>query len=238
MASLPPLDNSLHTFPQLLDFNEENNGALPWLTFSDPSDASTTHRSITFSEMAQASRRIANVLRPDRQGPEGEIVALILNIDTVHYVAILAGMFRAGIVVSNCVSLQSITNNRNIKPYPMSPRNPAIAVAHMLRSTRCTRVISQASMGSLIDKVKEQLATENIQLHVDEAPSLNDIFSSISKKRRSRPPNPYPSLVSKRDPDDPVLFLHSSGSTGLPKSRAIRERHMLAWLSHSEYYFW
>jgi hypothetical protein len=39
-------------------------------------------------------------VRPNRAGPEGEIVALIANTDTVLYQALVAGMVRAGVVVS------------------------------------------------------------------------------------------------------------------------------------------
>jgi hypothetical protein len=39
-------------------------------------------------------------VRPNRAGLEGEIVALIANTDTILYLALVAGMVRAGVVVS------------------------------------------------------------------------------------------------------------------------------------------
>ena len=93
----PPIDGSLAPFPGFIDFHAEHNGDLPWVIH--PSQDSTSTREISYTELSAATHRIAHALRPGRQGPEGEVVGLLLHTDTVLYVALLAGMLRAGLVV-------------------------------------------------------------------------------------------------------------------------------------------
>ena len=63
---------------------------------------------VTWRHFAQATHRIAHVLRPGRAGSEGEVVAVLAHCDSVLYNALLAGIIRAGYIVSlsirNCVS--------------------------------------------------------------------------------------------------------------------------------------
>lgn len=105
---LPPLDGSVDILPGLVDFHAQHNPDLPWAIF--PS-ASGGVASITFSEFAKATHRIAHIVRPDRAGPDGEVVAVAVNCDTILYVALLVGMIRAGVVVSLVSSARRITES-------------------------------------------------------------------------------------------------------------------------------
>lgn len=96
---LAPLDGSLSTLVDFVDFHAENNPDLPWLVF--PSAASAGELShISFAAMAKASDQIAHILRPGKCGPDGQIVAVLLHTDTAIYVAIMLGIIRAGHIVS------------------------------------------------------------------------------------------------------------------------------------------
>lgn len=113
-----PLDGSLKTLLDIADFHAEHNPDLPWLIFpSLESPHETT--SITFKEMVQASHRVAHILRPGRAGPEREVIALLLNTDTVLYIAIILGLWRAGFVVSVVSSLNEpgVTPLRSAVPH-------------------------------------------------------------------------------------------------------------------------
>lgn len=97
-AVRPPLDRSLITLVDFIDFNAENNGDLPWvhyLTTSPAADVAT----LTFGDFAAASHRLAHTFRPGREGRDGQVVAVLMHTDTVLYLAVLAGLLRAGFVV-------------------------------------------------------------------------------------------------------------------------------------------
>jgi acyl-CoA synthetase (AMP-forming)/AMP-acid ligase II len=97
-ATLPPSDGSLWTVPDIADFHAKHNGNQPWFIF--PSKASPQEMtSLSYKEVNEASHRIAHILRPGRNGPEAEVIALLINTDTVLYVAVLLGIMRAGYVV-------------------------------------------------------------------------------------------------------------------------------------------
>lgn len=94
-----PLDGSLPTLPDITDFYAIHSPELPWFVFPSKNSAEKTV-SISFEGMVQASHRVAHILRPGREGPEREVIALLLNTDTVLYVAIVLGILRAGLIVS------------------------------------------------------------------------------------------------------------------------------------------
>lgn len=94
----PPLDGSLLTLLDFVDFHAEHNPDQPWLVYpSLRSDGGLA--AITFKEMALATHRIASELRPGRQGPDEETFAIVLHTDNVLYVAVMLGVLRAGFVV-------------------------------------------------------------------------------------------------------------------------------------------
>jgi acyl-CoA synthetase (AMP-forming)/AMP-acid ligase II len=92
----PPLDGTV-LLPDLPDFNLQHNPTLPAFVYSLAPNSNTQ---ISFLEFARACHRVAHAVRPNRAGPEGEIVGLIANTDTILYLALVAGMVRAGVVVS------------------------------------------------------------------------------------------------------------------------------------------
>lgn len=95
---LPPLDGSLATVIDFTDFHAVHNASSPWFTFPSPLDGRLA--SISFGELAASSHQIAAVLRPQRGGPENEVVILLLHVDNIIYVPVFLGVLRAGYIVS------------------------------------------------------------------------------------------------------------------------------------------
>lgn len=93
----PPLDGSISVVPGLLDFHAEHNPNCPWAYLALDENHPVT--SVSFLEYSRATHRVAHALRPGREGPENERVALLINCDSVLYVAMISGMIRAGLVV-------------------------------------------------------------------------------------------------------------------------------------------
>lgn len=97
---LAPLDGTLRTPLQFLDFQTQYNPGLPFALYPSPSDPAKV-TSVAFAQMSTASNIVAHLLRPGRLGLEDEVVAVILNTDSILYIAVALGMMRAGFVVSS-----------------------------------------------------------------------------------------------------------------------------------------
>jgi len=114
-------------------------------------------------------------------------------VDTITYFTFIVGIARAGHIV-----------------FPISPRNSAAAVAHLIRGANISHILVGA------EKILEQLANESLELLQSvEKPSLHPMptFDDIFRCKEEFVP------LSLRRPNihDPGVILHSSGSTAFPK---------------------
>lgn len=216
-AELPPLDGSIsHVLPGFVDFHAKYNPDRPCYVFPYPSLESDELRTTSYLEFAQATHRAAHHFRPNREGPEGTVVALILNIDTLLYHAILVGLIRAG-----CV------------PFAMSPRNSAPAIASMMEHTQCHRVISQPAFAELMSNVRDALSRGH-EMRVDDPPAFTSIYPSLAPSSTNGPASePYPPPPEQPPFTSVAFYLHSSGSTGHPKPVPQTHEFVLRWCSCS-----
>lgn len=216
---LPPLDGSIgHVLPGFVDFHAKHNPERPCYVFPYPSIESDELRNTSYLEFAQATHRVAHYFRPNREGPEGAVVALVLNVDALLYHAILIGLIRAG-----CV------------PFAMSPRNSAPAIASMMEHTQCHRVISQPTFAELMADVRNALPHGH-DMRVDEPPALTFIYPSLAPFSTDGParvpaPEPYPPTPVQPPLTSVAFYLHSSGSTGHPKPVPQTHEFVLQWCS-------
>ncbi|KAJ7144760.1 putative aminoadipate reductase [Mycena crocata] len=206
---LPPLDCSLN-LSEIIDFHiaHENRGAM--YAFADE----TGHTmDISQFEFCRAAHRVAHLLRPQRQGPEGQVVVILALTDVLIYQTLVAGCLKAGIV-----------------PFMVSHRNSTAAVSHLLRTTGSHRLLT--TRGSLADLVDATSADSSNQsspyaLTVEEIPLLGQIYPHLGHETGKDNFLMFPSPVIKTALDDVALYLHSSGSTGLPKCIAETHRNMI-----------
>lgn len=109
-TTIPPVDGSLPTVVHLADFHAQFNRNRPWLVF--PSSDGDTVSCLSFYEMVEASHRVAHEVRPGRQGKDNEVIAVLLNTDSVVYVVIILGLLRAGFVVREMyIGFQSLEHS-------------------------------------------------------------------------------------------------------------------------------
>ncbi|KAI0942043.1 putative NRPS-like protein biosynthetic cluster [Taiwanofungus camphoratus] len=212
-AMLPPLDGSLPVLPGFVDFHAKHNPELPFCVFPYPDLSSDTLGTVSFLDFAHATHRIAHAFRPGRVGPEGGVVAIIVNCDTLLYHALVAGLVRAGLV-----------------PFPMSQRNSAPAIASLMQHTGCHRIVSQPTLALLTDAVRNTLPSD-FDVQVDDLPALADVFPALASSfdPPSSAPGPYPPAPHASSPSDVILYLHSSGSTGLPKPVPMTHTIIIHW---------
>ncbi|EPQ54835.1 acetyl-CoA synthetase-like protein [Gloeophyllum trabeum ATCC 11539] len=116
-----------------------------------------------------------------------------------------------------------------LTPYPMSNRNSPVAVAHMLQKTSCHRLITTSgSLSSLLSGLQTELSSVNYELKIEELPAFHDAFPHLGREKASDPFTPYPRLENSR-PEDIICYIHSSGSTGFPKSIPHTNKTLMGW---------
>ncbi|KAG6909219.1 putative NRPS-like protein biosynthetic cluster [Tephrocybe rancida] len=213
LTVLPTIENLF--IPDAIDFNIKNNPEHPFFTFAD-SEAPNGIQVVTHLEFGRAAHRIAHALRPNRAGPDGQVVAIIVLSDTILYQAIVVGCIIAGLV-----------------PFPISPRNSPAAVVNLLEKTSCHRIITtNVTLKALIDGIRSQISGTPLLdlLQVEEAPSLATAYPNLGHETPEHSFERFPSPSQPLSRDDLCIYLHSSGSTGFPK--AIPQTH-LAWMHWS-----
>jgi long-subunit acyl-CoA synthetase (AMP-forming) len=103
----------------------------------------------------------------------------------------------------------------------------------MLQKTSCSHVVSQSTFAAIIDAVQLGMSEKQLSLQYDELPSLPRIFPQFGGDP-TEPVEPFPPQTKPPMKDDIVLYLHSSGSTGLPKPIAQRQIAVLQWCNSRE----
>ena len=136
-----------------------------------------------------------------------------------------------------CLVANVVLMAMSLQPYPMSPRNSPEGVCHMLETVSCTRILSQASMATLIHQVQDGMQAKGIKLRIDELPGLPEVFPKLDSDagKVTAQVKPYPASKKPNDMRTPSLYLHSSGSTGYPKSIHFTYSRMLQWMAASKF---
>ncbi|KAG6832642.1 putative NRPS-like protein biosynthetic cluster [Tephrocybe sp. NHM501043] len=209
MYPLPPVLPVLNDnffLPDAIDFNIANNASQPLYTFADLDSDGT--KTISHLEFGRAAHRVAHLLRPNRSGVDGEVVAIILIADTVMYQAIVAGL-----IVAGCV------------PFPISPRISPEAVIELLTKTSCRRLLTtHAYLESLINTIKSHtINTFRSNVKIEEMPSFSSVYPYLAHETADRPFKSYPPPIKRPFKYDLCLYLHSSGSTGNPRPIPITQ---------------
>ncbi|KAG5652628.1 putative NRPS-like protein biosynthetic cluster [Sphagnurus paluster] len=210
---LPPLNKDTFV-PDVIEFNLKHNPEHPFYTWSEP-NAANRLAVITHLEFGRAAHRIAHILRPNRTGDDGEVVAFIVLADTILYQAITSGLIVAGLV-----------------PFPISPRNSPAAVVNLLEKTSCRRLVTtNITLKPLIDAVKAQIAGTSLgeELQIEEIPSLTAAFPNLAYETAVDPFEPYPKPSNRPSKDDLCAYVHSSGSMGFPKAIPQTYRAWTEW---------
>ena len=101
----------------------------------------------------------------------------------------------------------------------------------MLQKTHCHRLVASKFTDPLSTGVQKALVAKGYILDLMRLPSIRSIFPGLY----STPPDvtydatPYPAHVALQKPDDVVLIIHSSGSTGIPKPIPQTHKILLQW---------
>ncbi|KAK7007684.1 acetyl-CoA synthetase-like protein [Favolaschia claudopus] len=197
---LPPLDCSLN-LSQIINVHLIHQNHTTAYSFTDANGHTTN---ISHFEFARAAHRVAHILRPQRQGGEGQTLAIVALTDVLIYHTLTMGCIIAGVV-----------------PFLISHRNSTAAILHLLNDTNTHRLLTtHKSLGHLADELSRDSAYE---LSFEEVPLLGQLYPHLGRETAEANFAPYPDPVTPIPVDNVALYLHSSGSTGFPKS--IPETH-------------
>ncbi|KIK65753.1 hypothetical protein GYMLUDRAFT_240230 [Collybiopsis luxurians FD-317 M1] len=196
---LPALGNSQQlNLPDVIDFHLEHNPDFPIFVYNEP--GSTERTEISMLEYIRAAHRVGKAVRGYSQ--PGDVVAIVANVDTLLYSALVTGIIKAGLV-----------------PFPISPRNSPTALLHLIRKTSTHRLLAtQVTLRGVVDGLRAEIemADPSYALSIEEVPSLQEMFPRLGKETAKDPFSPLTLSFSPKD-SDKGIYLHSSGSTGFPK---------------------
>ena len=118
----------------------------------------------------------------------------------------------------------------------MSPRNTAAATIKLLRDTSCHRLIAtKETLKPLINEIEALASCDaSYPLSIEEVPSLSQIYPKLGHETLEDTFEPCPE-GPRASMDDILLYLHSSGSTGLPKSIPQTSLSLVHWASFREF---
>ncbi|KAF8878947.1 putative aminoadipate reductase [Infundibulicybe gibba] len=176
------------------------------VTIPEVIDFNATHNA-TFRYSPTAEMIAPAKLRKSPISNSGEVVALVALTDTVQYQALIIGMMKAGLV-----------------PFPISPRNTPAAVVQFLKASHCHRLITtRITLRPLVEGIIAEL--------LDHDPQFSLEIEEIGAETALDPFKPYPPPPTRPSLDDIALYIHSSGSTGLPKTIPQTHRRLSHWSS-------
>ncbi|KAJ7573570.1 hypothetical protein C8J56DRAFT_982554 [Mycena floridula] len=211
LLAYPPLDGSsfLHDIP---DFHLEHNGDHVFYTWKD-AQTEDVHE-LTHSQFARAVHRAATFFDSqhlDHSSP----IAVIALCDTILYHAMFVGLMRAGYV-----------------PYLISPRNSPAATAKLMTDVNCSQILTTSStLTDFVHETREYLKQSDHHLRVYEIPQTQDIFPTLGESSRPDSFHTYKANQVTVSLSDIAFYLHSSGSTGFPKTIPQTHQSILQWAS-------
>ncbi|KAF9468258.1 acetyl-CoA synthetase-like protein [Collybia nuda] len=200
----PPLDGST-CVPDLIEFHARYSEHHPLFVYRGPVGQDVQ---FTWSNFADAIRYCARlVVKSTGLVPSSSdsppTVAILANTDTVTYAILLLGILRAGLV-----------------PFPISPRNSASAVLHLLETSDAHHVL--LSEDHVVQKLTTT-ATANAKFPVFFYHVTKEIKSFILNHDHDTKDSNSTEFLSSES----VIIMHSSGSTGFPKTTRLTQTIIL-----------
>ncbi|KAF9556254.1 acetyl-CoA synthetase-like protein [Agrocybe pediades] len=195
----PPLDGSL-SLPEQYEWHLKHSPNHPLFTYATENK---DVRTILWREAVKAIHTGARLVRQTMKWAPGmknpPVIAILAASDSITYFTTLMSILRAGYVA-----------------FAISPRNSASAVAHLIDKVdvKCILVGRDPAPTKLADDALEIMAT---QYPGKDKPALSPMPIFEDLYLDTTPDNTDDIPFERRDPEETILYIHSSGSTAFPK---------------------
>ncbi|KAF7554687.1 hypothetical protein G7Z17_g2694 [Cylindrodendrum hubeiense] len=205
-ASVKRIEGCLHSLPELVDFNAQNNAAHRFC-IQAKSDGLDTFTHADFKVAVSNCARWIQDNVPLRESTEPNAVTKMAPVA-------LFMQSDFGLVVHEFALL-----SLGVPPLVLSPRLPPIAIMHLLEATSASSFIVSQRLSEPAKPALAALNAKGISTHVGlHYDSFHEPGVDVASKGTFEPPTELDSVI---------LLLHSSGTTGLPKPIEITHRQLL-----------
>ncbi|KAI9058660.1 acetyl-CoA synthetase-like protein [Trametes sanguinea] len=210
-----PLDTPL-TIPQLFEYHANHSPAHPVFVYADEDDQ---EHALCFPQVYRAIQKAATIsaghfermgqhyAKPQHNNDDNPpVIGILATADSISFYTLEVALMYLGLT-----------------PFPISTRNSALAVAHLVSKTGVQQMFVSAdpAMQRLAKETISLLRKDGRELEILPMPTYNDIYG----------PGGDNALVpmAKANPNRTCLILHSSGSTAFPKPIKFIDRNFRKW---------
>ncbi|KAK0184185.1 NRPS-like enzyme [Armillaria mellea] len=195
-------------FPELVDYNGNHSPNHELFRYEDHD--SNDVRTINWSEGVAAFHTAGRYFKQHIQDDSAIVIGILANSDTLTIYATIVSTMRLGYI-----------------PFPISVRNSAPAIAHLMKMTKAKHLVisEDPPIQTISDLVCHQCDSNSIT--TIPMPRFSDIF--FCKTYESLPPFKQPVWTQT------ALILHSSGTTGFPNPISLTHEFLLQ-LMKTPYY--
>ncbi|KAH6896732.1 hypothetical protein B0T10DRAFT_602160 [Thelonectria olida] len=205
-ASTERIDGCLHSLPELVDFNAQNNATHPFCVQAKADGVDVFTHADFKTAVSNCARWIKeNVPLRETTDPEATTkmapVALFMQSDfalVVHEFALLS---------------------IGVPPLVLSPRLPPVAIMHLLQATSAGSFIVSQRLSEPAKPALAALSAKGVSTHIG-LPYETFVQAGASVASKA-------AFALPTELDSTILLLHSSGTTGLPKPIHITHRQLL-----------
>ncbi|RDX49617.1 acetyl-CoA synthetase-like protein [Lentinus brumalis] len=212
----PDLDTNL-TLPELFEHHAKHSPEHPVFVYAD--DEQQEHL-IRFPEVYRGIRKAATIAsahyhrladyyaqaQVGKSEDDPPIIGILATADSISFYTLKLGLMYLGLT-----------------PFPISTRNSAIAIAHLVTKTGVKQMFVSAdpAMQRLAHETNELLAKDGKEFELLPMPTYEDMYG----------PGGDDALVpmGKVSPNKTCIILHSSGSTAFPKPIKFLDKNFRKW---------
>ncbi|KAI8989661.1 acetyl-CoA synthetase-like protein [Trametes punicea] len=207
----PPPFNGPLTVPELYAFHAQKSPEHPvWIFDDEHGEVQTLRFKDVFPSVRKAASIVSRHVSPTKtataEGTKDPVVGVLAVADPITLMTLYIGIMYLGYAV-----------------FPISIRNSAPAIAHLVRRTslRHLFVSQDPSMQRLAHETKELLAQDDYEVELLPLPEFQHLYN----EREDGLDIELGPISEKQT----CLILHSSGSTSFPKPIHFPHRHLTRW---------
>ncbi|KAH9825154.1 hypothetical protein DFH28DRAFT_942970 [Melampsora americana] len=230
----PNLDDSDLTPDKLVDFHVTHNPNYPFGILAACEKYQAENDIITWNEVGSAVIKIARALSSAGSTPTdtcpSPVVGIIAYSEPLVYFTVILALMRVG-----CI------------PFAISPRNSPAAIVHLLQSTGCRSVYVEfdpqlsdnMSVGEKMSRDQiygvHELLPESHSLKLLELPTAHTLFPRLFNQSAYLFDADLPQKLASisapvKSAYEPIMILHSSGTTAFPKVLYLNAAVLRSWL--------